>query len=117
MISKKLIGSVLLAVCIPSCSSLKSKSVVHVDAAVIEVSFRNDSAGQVNWTVEDENTGEAVFRNTMFGPKEVKRASITTSETQRYGAVRFRSSDADGWGQDSLIESGQTIELVKLNQP
>ncbi|MGK0190359.1 MAG: hypothetical protein ACI9R3_006184 [Verrucomicrobiales bacterium] len=116
MIPKSLNIVVLVAFCIPlctpSCSTFEEKAaVVPADSAVITVQFRNDSSAEVRWTVEDENTNKTVFRDQLFAPGEVKGASIATSSSRRYGAVQFRHNESSGWQQDSLITTGQTVEM------
>ena len=115
MICKSWITSVLMVFCIPACNSLESQSVVPVDSATLTVKFHNDSSTEVRWTIEDENTEETVFLDHLFAPGEVKSASIATSSSRRYGAVRFRESEPDVWQRDSLITNDQTVEMKPVS--
>ena len=106
-----LVLAALTSISVSSCSSLQKPSAAEVDSATIRVSFRSDAKLQERWSIVDVNTDAVVFDKELFQPGEVKRASITTGPSRRFGEVRYQDSRAIVWTQDSLIENDGIVEL------
>ena len=102
---------VLILVSTLSCGLVPDGSTVQAELATIDIAFRNHSKGQVRWSVEDANSDAIVFDNQVFQPGEVKRATISTGPSKRFGEVRYKEANSVVWIQDSLIENGGIVEL------
>ena len=107
----KLLLVLIIFISVSSCSSLRNSSTAEVDSATIHVGFLNESKLQERWSIIDANTEAIVFEQELFQPGEVKRASISTGPSRRFGEVRYKDLKAIVWTRDSLIENNGVVEL------
>jgi len=94
-----------------SCGSFQDNSAPQVSVSTIRVAFRNEMKVAERWSIEDANNDAIIFNQELFHPGEVKKASISTGASRRFGEVRYKNSKAISWTRDSLIETDRVVSL------